>query len=57
MYDRAKKFYDENGNTTVDNQDYENRDLKYWIWRQTKEYTKHALGQKIISRKITRVME
>ena len=48
MYDRAKKFYDENGNTTVDNQDYENRDLKYWIWRQTKEYTKHALGQKIL---------
>jgi hypothetical protein len=48
MYDRAKKFYDENGNTTVDNQDYENRDLKYWIWRQTKEYTKHALGQKVL---------
>ena len=48
MYDRAKKFYDENGNTTVDNQDHENRDLKYWIWRQTKEYTKHALGQKVL---------
>jgi len=47
MYDRAKKFYDENGNTTVDNQDNVNRDLKYWIWRQKKEYIKHALGEKV----------
>jgi len=47
MYDRAKKFYDENGNTTFDNQDYVNRDLKYWIWRQKKEYIKHALGEKV----------
>ena len=47
MYDRAKKFYDENGNTTFDNQDYVNRDLKYWIWRQKKEYIKHTLGEKV----------
>ena len=48
MYDRAKKFYDENGNTTVDNQDHDNRDLKYWVWRQKKEYIKHARGEKVL---------